>query len=120
MSNAPKCRKRPTDPISFRPDPVKLQMAKAEDLTLAIKSLEMEDPDSILALVAKWKLKALTLSQAVKAMGPGIGGRIDVAMDTMPRDIRDGMLVSVMASTYLERSMELEALLEKRGFTKEI
>ena len=53
-------------------------------------------------------------------MGPGIGGRIDVAMDTMPRDIRDGMLVSVMASTYLERSMELEALLGKRGFKDEI
>lgn len=111
-----KSRKRPSTSISFVMEPKKRTSTK-HDLSLAIRALEKDDPHSILALVAKWKLRILL---ATEGADDEIVARINKVVQSMPAEEARLLFMITMANVIEGCAKELEDILEKRGFINEI
>jgi hypothetical protein len=79
--------------------------------------LEKDDPYSLLALVAKWKLRSLLATEGAdddKII------RINKVIASMPADDSSLLFMITMANVIEGCAKELEDILEKRGFINEI
>lgn len=112
-----KSRKKPADSISFviRERPRKTR-ATADDLLMAMKALRAKDPNSILALVAQWKIHSIHMAERFK----GLDTRVHQQIDKLPEEVIKAICISDIATICLECSNQLESLLERRGHKEEI
>ena len=111
-------RKRPSTIISsIMKKPNAPRVSSKQDLVMAVRALEKDDPHSILALVAKWRLRSLIANEGADEKSINA---INKVIDKMPKEQARLLFMITMANVIDGCAKELEDILEKRGFINEI